>query len=194
TYVLCHPYPLYGGDMYNKVLVKVAGVLARKKYAVLRYNMRGVGASTGSMAVAGQDRADLSRILQWLLEKKTPGPVRLAGYSYGAYIAMSLLSQPDTPGQPVGISLIRGIITIACPYNLPEFRLNSFPGMPIEIIQGTHDELIPAAALKRSLRELDAVKEPCWVQGADHCFNGKLLELEEAFLGCVERMSGQAGS
>lgn len=199
AFVLCHPYPIYGGDMYNKVVKKMAEGVLENGFAALRYNMRGVGASTGSMAVPAQDRADLVHLLEWLGDQPCTGPVFLAGYSYGAFISISLLADPERgvadpalskPGAP----RVEGIISVACPINLPEFSFAALPPVPIEMIQGTSDELIPKSELEESLQKLGISpesrwREPRWIEGADHCFNGKLPLLRESFVEAVRNLS-----
>ncbi|MPZ24584.1 MAG: hypothetical protein GEU28_13855 [Dehalococcoidia bacterium] len=91
--VICHPHPLYGGDMDNYVVAALCRALVAADFAALRFNFRGVGASQGNHDGRIGERSDARRALDWLGNHESVDPERLAiaGYSFGAIVASSPL-------------------------------------------------------------------------------------------------------
>lgn len=87
--VATHPHPLYGGDMHNTAPAAIARVLPEKGIGVLRFNFRGVGASTGAHGEGKAEVADVAAALDWVSTEHPGVPVFLAGYSFGADVALS---------------------------------------------------------------------------------------------------------
>ena len=89
--VVCHPHPLYGGDMHNPVVVAVCDALAAEGIAALRFNFRGTGGSQGSHGGGLQEREDVQAALGFLASQPGVDPQRLclAGYSFGAVVALT---------------------------------------------------------------------------------------------------------
>src|SRR5439155_17501983 len=86
--VVCHPHPLYGGDMDNPVVVRAAEVATESGLSTLRFNFRGVGRSSGTHDRGEGEGHDLKAALEMLRNRLPPGrPLGLAGYSFGAWIA-----------------------------------------------------------------------------------------------------------
>ena len=93
--MICHPHPLYGGDMDNPVVVRVAEVCNELGLATLRFNFRGVGASTGHHGHGRDERHDVAAALAHLASVLPTGaPLGLVGYSFGAAMAANLASEP----------------------------------------------------------------------------------------------------
>ena len=186
-FVLCHPYPIYGGDMFHKVLVKLADLLLSEGFFVMRYNMRGTGRSTGEHTDTYGSREDLGMVLDWISKKEPSLPLFLAGYSYGAYIALSALT-PGPAGAFPGRFPVKGVIAVAYPAGMPEYVLENLPDVECTCIHGTEDELIPPDQLKRFIRSRSPGVKTRWIEGANHFFDGRLTELQEAFKACLEEM------
>ncbi|MBU0754987.1 MAG: alpha/beta hydrolase, partial [Planctomycetes bacterium] len=178
-FVLCHPYPPYGGNMYHKVVVKAAELMLEEGFAVIRFNMRGTGKSTGETRDSTDARADLKSVLQWWKIRCPETPLWLGGFSYGAYICLSSLV-PRVPGSFPSRFPVQGVLAIAYPASIPEYRLNMLPEVKMAYIHGTEDELIPPSALKRYLQSQLSEHAVQWVEGANHFFDGRLKELQEA--------------
>ena len=89
--VVCHPHPLYGGDMHNPVVAAVCDALAAEGIAALRFNFRGTGGSQGSLGGGRQEREDVRAALGFLASQPGVDPQRLclAGYSFGAVVALT---------------------------------------------------------------------------------------------------------
>jgi alpha/beta superfamily hydrolase len=156
--------------MYNKVVVKAAEALLEARHAVLRFNMRGTGRSEGETPDHEGARQDLAEVMEWLAarEEGRAGPIKLAGYSYGAYIA---LSAPVDSG---------GIVAIAFPASMPEFHLSRLPPVRLRFVHGTTDELVSAKQMEAFLQAHRREREVFWVEGANHTFDGRLGALREA--------------
>src|ERR1700733_1237011 len=91
--VICHPHPLYGGTMDNKVVTTVARALHELGIPTLRFNFRGVGASAGAYDEGRGETADAEAAASWP-EQHWPGRrMVIAGFSFGAYIALRLALQ-----------------------------------------------------------------------------------------------------
>jgi alpha/beta superfamily hydrolase len=177
VFVLSHPYPPYGGNMYHKVVVKTAELLLDKGFMVLRFNMRGTGKSSGEMPDGPAAREDLQSVLSWTEERCPHLPLRLGGFSFGAYVSLSALV-PRVPGAFPGRFPVQGVIAIAYPASIAEYRLKNLPEVKLAFIHGMEDELIPASSLKHYLDSQHTEYDLQWVPGANHFFDGSLEELQ----------------
>jgi uncharacterized protein len=167
-FVLCHPHPLYGGDMDNPVVIRAAEVLQAAGYAALRFNFRGVGASTGSHDKGEGEREDVRAAVATLAGHVPPGrPVGVIGYSFGAWTAARAMRPGDAP---LGL--------IAPPLGMFDFDLLAPPVGRVLVVAGTRDTYCPIEALHRLAQATGA--EERIIEGADHFFFGKLYPLGEA--------------
>ncbi|MBI4637499.1 MAG: alpha/beta fold hydrolase [Candidatus Rokubacteria bacterium] len=169
--VVCHPHPLYGGDMDNPVVVRVAEVGAGLGWATLRFNFRGVGGSGGTHGGGTDEQADVAAALAHLRSRVAGGSVVLAGYSFGATVASAVALEADG---------LAGLVLIAPPLAFPGFEpapLERFEA-PLLLVSGNADEYCPRESLERlgaglaraTLRVID---------GANHFFLGRLFPLGE---------------
>ena len=101
--VICHPHPLYGGDMDNPVVVRIQEVCASLGLATLRFNFRGVGGSGGAHANGVGEQDDARAALEALARETRGAPTAIAGYSFGARIAAQVASSDPRIG---GLALI----------------------------------------------------------------------------------------
>lgn len=175
--VVCHPHPLYGGDMDNPVVVRVVEVCAELGLATLRFNFRGVGSSSGTHGNGIAERADVESALRHL-ESALPGDavMALVGYSFGAMVAAHVAT---------GHLALAGLSLIAPPLafkgvSLPP-ALAGFSG-PLAVVAGTCDEYCPETTL-RALPGLLPNARVMVVEGANHFFFGRLFPLGEMVTG-----------
>jgi alpha/beta superfamily hydrolase len=169
-FVLCHPHPLYGGDMDNPVVVRAAEIAQARGYATLRFNFRGVGGSEGVHDQGRGEQNDVSAAMA-ALEAHLPAgsPVGVIGYSFGAAMA-ARATRPGVPDAP--------LVLIAPPLAMYDLDfLGERPGR-ILLVAGSADEYCPVEALHR-LAGLTAADERV-IEGANHLFFGKLYPLGEA--------------
>lgn len=171
--VVCHPHPLYGGDMENPVVVRAAEVCADLGLAALRFNFRGVGGSTGTHGGGITERIDVETAIDHLRgERGHAVGVALVGYSFGALVAAHVAA--DRPE-------VTGLCLVAPPLgradaSLPS-ALSAFRG-PFCIVAGTRDEYCSAAAVAEVRRAFPGARLAL-VEGANHFFLGKFFPLGE---------------
>lgn len=169
-FVVCHPHPLYGGDMDNPVVIRAAEVARAAGHATLRFNFRGAGASTGTHDQGRGEQADVTAAMA-ALASHLPGGSRVGviGYSFGAAMA-ARATRPGAPEVPLGL--------IAPPLGMYDLDfLQAGPGRLL-LVAGTTDSYCPVEALHR-LAALTSAEERI-IEGADHFFFGKLYPLGAA--------------
>lgn len=167
--VVCHPHPQHGGTMHNKVVHTLTRVAHELGLASLRFNYRGVGQSEGSYAEGLGETEDLLAVLDWLDHHIQPPQLWLAGFSFGAYVAMRASSR-----RPVA-----QLITVAPAVNLLRFQGLETPDCPWLLIQGTADEIVPMAAVLAWLEALPTPPQTLFLEDAGHFFHGRLVELRQ---------------
>lgn len=168
--VVCHPHPLHGGTMLNKVAHTLARGFAGLGFASLRFNFRGVGKSEGKFADGVGEIDDVLAAVEWL-ENEYPGlDLWLAGFSFGAAMAVhaALTTNPA------------GLVSIAPAVSRFANDLSRQPECPWLIVQGDQDELVDIDATIAWLNELDPGPQLEVFTGTEHFFHGKLTELRNA--------------
>ena len=167
--VLCHPHPLYGGTLDNKVVHTLARTMNELGLAALRFNFRGVGASRGRYAEGIGERDDLRAVLD-VAETSWPGlPLWLGGFSFGAYVSVAVAG-----GRPPA-----QLVSIAPPVNLFDFAGISRPDCPWLIVQGGTDDIVPADEVRAWAAELVPAPRLVEIANAGHFFHGRLNNLRE---------------
>jgi alpha/beta superfamily hydrolase len=175
--VVCHPHPLYGGTMHNKVVYRTAQALHQCGAPVLRFNFRGAGLSEGTHDNGRGEEGDVRAALDYL-EQEFPGrPILLAGFSFGSWV-----------GLRVGCSDARvtKLIAQGLPVDSCDFSYLHNCAKPKLVIQGGNDQYgsrVNVEALFTTLRE---PKHIVIVEGADHFFTGRLPEVSAAITGWIE--------
>lgn len=176
--VVCHPHPLYGGDMENPVVLRAAEVGRETGLSTLRFNFRGVGHSTGAHAQGEGEQDDLKAALAILQSRLPPGrPLGLAGYSFGAWVA-ARVARRTLP--------LAGLCLIAPPLAMFDFGALDGRDMDTLLVAGTRDAYCPTDDLDRLAQRMPAA-ETVRIEGADHFFFGKLFPLGEAIRSWARR-------
>jgi len=175
--VVCHPHPLHGGTMHNKVVYRVARGLRQGGAVVLRFNFRGVGSSQGEHAHLVGEVDDVRSALDWLRERYAALPFALAGFSFGARAITRL-------GCEVGGA--RWLLAAGYPthYGSTEY-FESCP-LPKVIVQSTNDQYGPRGETEALFERMVPPKKLIWVESTDHFFAGGLEELESQVSKLVE--------
>ena len=168
-FVVCHPHPLYGGDLDNPVVIRAAEVAQAAGYATLRFNFRGAGTSEGVHDKGRGEQEDVRAAMAALATHLPAGSrVGVMGYSFGAAMA-ARATRPSVLEAPLGL--------IAPPLGMYDFDfLQTSPGRLL-LVAGTADAYCPVEALHR-LAAITSAEERI-VEGADHFFFGKLYPLGE---------------
>lgn len=173
TALVLHPHPLHGGTMNNKVVYNVFHTLVNNKFSVLRFNFRGVGKSNGVFDHGVGELLDAATALDWL-QAHNPGASSywVAGFSFGAWIAMQLLMRRPE---------VNGFIALSPPADAYDFNFLSPCPAPGIIVQGTADEIVSESSVFNLYEKLSKQRnsdvEYMPIYDADHFFKGKLDEL-----------------
>ncbi len=168
--VVCHPHPQHGGTMHNKVAHTLARAFARSGLAALRFNFRGTEGSEGHYDEGRGELDDALAAVVWLRERYGNGPLWLAGFSFGAAIAVRAAIRTD----------VSGLITVAPAVYRFASGLNSQPRCPWLVIQGDEDELVDIDETLEWLNGLEPGPELLVIPGAEHFFHGRLNDLRDA--------------
>jgi alpha/beta superfamily hydrolase len=172
--LVCHPHPLYGGTMHNKVVHRIVRGLRRRGSVVLRFNFRGVGRSQGQHAGGEGEIEDARAALDWLRARYPDLPYALAGFSFGSQVVLRLGCQLGDPAR---------IIAVGFPAKTTGAELLRACAVPKVFIASTHDEHAPRPQMETLYAEIAEPKQLIWIEAADHFFQGALDRLEEAVLG-----------
>ena len=173
TAVICHPHPLFGGTMHNKVVHRTASVLLGLGAAVLRFNFRGVGRSAGAFDRGEGELADARAALEFLRERYPTARRWVAGFSFGSWVAARLgASEPD----------VERLILIAPPVHTQSFDELLTSPVPKLVVQGMADDVCPPANLAAAFPRWAEPKRLMKVAGASHFFDKHLADLGKALL------------
>ena len=167
--VVCHPHPLYGGTMHNKVVYRMARGLRRAGAAVLRFNFRGVGLSEGRHGRLAGEIEDARAALAWLRQRYADLPFSLAGFSFGA-LAITRLGC-ETAGA-------RWLLAAGFPTRFGSTEYLEACSTPKVFIQSANDPFGPRPELEARYARFAPPKRLIWVEAADHFFAGGLEEFE----------------
>ena len=169
--VVCHPHPLHGGTLHNKVTHRTASTFLELGAAVLRFNFRGVGKSAGRYDHGAGELEDARAALAWLTGRFPAARRWLAGFSFGSGIAAALAA--SEPG-------IERLVLIAPPVRSADFGMLRSIAVPKLVVQGTADTVCPVEALEREFTYWAEPKQLIRVEGASHFFDTRLGALAEA--------------
>ena len=157
--VLCHPPPEYGGTMDDGIVTGVGGSLQAAGIATLRFNVRGVGLSEGRHGGGIAEVDDVRAALDWLAEHAPGARLALAGYSFGA--AMALLAGAVDP-RPEKLA------AIALPAAMLDANFLADCRTPTLFVHGDRDQFSPAAQFEALLARCPAETQVVRIPGADH--------------------------
>ena len=176
--LVCHPHPLFGGTLHNKVVYGAAKALGSFGFPVLRFNFRGAGLSQGEHDQGRGEQDDVRAALEWL-RHEFHLPVVFCGFSFGAAIGLRVCcAEPDVPllislGTPVHLSSEAGERSYNYDY-LAQCR------KPKLLLSGARDQYGPADALRQIVQQAAPPSQLVLIEDADHFFAGKLLEMRAA--------------
>ena len=166
--VICHPHSLMGGSMHNNVVETLQEAFAAENYTTLRFNFRGVGASTGHYDEGNGEQQDIIAVCQYLRER---GFLELvfAGYSFGSWVGSKIIEKEVAP--------FSFIIFVAPPVDYFDFQWDNLKDKIDLIICGDSDQFCSLKILKREAGKINAPLEI--IHGADHFYIGKEKALAE---------------
>jgi alpha/beta superfamily hydrolase len=169
--IVCHPHPLFGGTMHNKVVYRIAKAFLKADFAVLRFNFRGVGRSEGEHNEGIGEQDDLRAAMRLMEERYPDAGIWLAGFSFGAAVMLRTGCQEER---------IRALIAAGTPISKYSFSDVPACDKPKLFVHGSLDQYGRVDELTRFFESLKEPKELRVIEGADHFFEGRLEELYQS--------------
>ncbi len=183
--LVCHPHPLYEGNLHNKVVFHTMKALNSFGFPVLRFNFRGAGLSQGEHDNGIGEVDDVRSALDWL-DQEFHLPLIVAGFSFGAAVGLRAAC-PDSRAQDViGI----GLPVVAVDDRAYNFDFLQSCAKPKLFVSGARDHFGPRAKLERVVASLSEPKKLVLIEGADHFFEGRLRELRETIAAWIRETVG----
>jgi alpha/beta superfamily hydrolase len=173
--LVCHPHPVYGGTMHNKVVFHAMKALNSFGFPVLRFNFRGFGLSEGEHAHGEGEAEDVRAALDWL-ERDFPLPVIFAGFSFGAAVGLRVACPDDRVKAVVGLGLPVQPVDNRT-YDLDFLQSCCKPKL---FVSGSRDQYGPRAKVEALVNSLPEPKKLVIIDSADHFFEGRLREMRDA--------------
>jgi hypothetical protein len=167
--VICHPHPLHGGAMTNKVVHVLAKACNEVGVPAVRFNFRGVGASAGAFDDGNGETQDALAALDWAAQRWPGAQLWLGGFSFGGAIAIRAAVARD----------VTRLVTVAPAIRRVSVDTDSLPKCPWLVVQGDRDELVDAADIQRWAESLSVPPRVVLLTGVEHFFHGRLSELRQ---------------
>lgn len=173
--IVCHPHPLYGGTLHNKVVFHSMKALHSFGFPVLRFNFRGTGLSQGEHDKGNGEVEDVRTALDWL-ENEYRCPIIFSGFSFGAAVGLRAAC-PD--------SRVQALIGLGLPVTPIDDRSYDYSFLntclkPKLFVSGSRDQFGPRALLDKTMASVAEPKKLVIIGAGDHFFEGRLRELREA--------------
>ena len=169
--VVCHPHPLFGGTLHNKVVYQAAKALDACGGAVLRFNFRGMGLSEGTHDRGQGERDDVRAAVDFLAGHFSDVPLVVAGFSFGCWVGLRVGCED---------ARVKRLIGIGAPVNDSDFTYLEKCSKAKLFVHGSNDEFGDVTKLMALVNGLPGEKELVVVEGVDHFFKGKIEELGKA--------------
>ena len=176
--VVCHPHPLYGGEMHNNIVSALVDAFQAAGIATLRFNFRGVGNSEGEHDEGNAEVDDVKAAVTYLLSRQAVPTVVVAGYSFGSMVGLRAGADDPRVHKLIGVALPIGMRDAS-------FLLNA--NKPKLLISGDHDNYSPVPVLQDLVAKLSEPKALKIVDGADHFFWGLENKVAEVAVGFLQR-------
>jgi alpha/beta superfamily hydrolase len=170
--LVCHPHPLFGGTMHNKVVFRIARAMRRTGAVVLRFNFRGVGQSEGEHDKGVGEVEDARAALQFLRKRYPDLPWSMAGFSFGSRVIMELGCAMNP----------KRLIAVGFPTQRGRFDYLASCAIPKYFVQSAIDEFGPKEELEAAFQWFAEPKSLQFIEAADHFFSDALDQLEEALV------------
>jgi alpha/beta superfamily hydrolase len=176
--VVCHPHPLGGGTLHNKVVFRAARGLENANVATLRFNFRGVGTSGGKHEEGEGEQADVAAAIDWAARKHPGKKLIVGGFSFGAWVSTRVACELEN---------VDALFLIGTPVNKYDFGYLRHCEKPMLFLHGTQDEYGDVGKLDKIVGEVRS-GESVVVTGADHFFTKQLEAVEETMRSWAEEL------
>jgi hypothetical protein len=178
--LVCHPHPLFGGTLHNKVVFHTMKALNSFGFPVLRFNFRGAGLSQGEHDQGNGEVDDVRTALDWL-DAEYHLPLLFAGFSFGAAVGLRAACADTRVRAVIGVGT--PVVPVAEATEEPRVYALDFLHKctkPKLFVSGARDQFGPRAKLEALVASVPEPKQLLLIEGADHFFEGRLRELREA--------------
>jgi len=175
--VVCHPHPLYGGTMHNKVVYQAAKALHQQGASVLRFNFRGTEQSEGEHDRGAGEQDDVRTAIDYLAAEFTGKPVLVAGFSFGSWVGLRVGWEDARVTKLIGLGL---------PVDNVDASYLRACAKPKLFIQGGNDQFGSCASIEALFATLPEPKRLIIVEHADHFFTGHLDQVGAAISAWIE--------
>jgi uncharacterized protein len=170
---VCHPHPLFGGTMHNKVVYQAAKSLDALGIPVLRFNFRGAGLSEGMHDRGREEKGDVRSALDFLAQEFAGKALLVAGFSFGSWVGMRVGCEDPRVTELIGLGI---------PVNSTDFSFLANCDKPRLFVHGSEDEHGAVGKVKSVVETLGGAKRLVVVPEADHFFVGKLDQVDAAII------------
>lgn len=169
--LVCHPHPMFGGTMHNKVVYNTAKSLDALGLPVLRFNFRGAGQSAGEHDRGAGEKDDARAALDFLVTEFPNTPLLLAGFSFGAWVGLRVGCEHPRVSHLIGLGI---------PVNSADLSFLRQCAKPKLFVHGSNDEFGAIEKVKALIGSMHGENHLVVVEDADHFFAGKLEQLDAA--------------
>lgn len=175
TCIVCHPHPVQGGTMHNKVVYTLASAMEVLGVKTVRFNFRGVQKSEGQFDHGVGELEDLEAVIRWVRNQCSNDIIWLAGFSFGGFIAIKGSADP----------VVQGLVVVAPPADHPYFKELPAITCPWILVQGEQDEIVAAKSVCAWADQQKLAPQKVIMPNAGHFFHGQLIVLKELLLQAV---------
>ncbi len=176
--IVCHPHPLHGGSLHNKVVTILERSLRELGAKTVRFNFRGVGESEGEHDEGRGETLDLLAVAEWVRKALPDHELWLAGFSFGAYIA--LLGARHLP--------VKLMVSIAPPAGRWDFAAVLSPTCPWLVVQGEADDVVDPREVYEWINGLEDKPTLVRMEDTGHFFHRRLMDLRGAIKNGVRKL------
>jgi len=167
--IICHPHPLYGGTLQNKVVHTLAKACLGLGMPAIRFNFRGVGKSEGHFEHGLGEQQDCIAVATWARQQYPERPIWLAGFSFGSFVVYQAFTEIKA----------QRILLVAPPVGLFQFQSMDNISIPWCVIQGKDDEITPPDSVEAWVKGQRSPPKFFYLDDVSHFFHGKLTVLRE---------------
>lgn len=165
--IICHPHPMHGGTMHNKVVTIIERALGELGLDTVRFNFRGVGKSEGVYDEGNGEGEDLAAVVAWARRVRPSDAIWLAGFSFGSYVSLRNAKRLNADA----------LMSIAPPVGRWEFETIELPECPWLVVQGEEDEVVDPQAVFAWVESLAKPPQLVRMPETSHFFHRRLMDL-----------------